>query len=221
MTKSIEERFEESFKYGGNSQYLDHLYEQYIEDPSKIKPEWKKYFDSIQNGQNDQSHKLIIEKFRNKKVTIKKPFPSTESSNSSDVQNLINAYRRRGHQIATIDPLDLRVKKEIPELGLSFHNLTPNDLTEKFALSNFLNSKEMQLKDILESVKSTYTSNIGYEFMHIGNSKIRKWFLERIEGKKTPYNFSQDEKSHILKRVVDSEGLEKFLASKYPGAKSG
>ena len=91
------------------------------------------------------------------------------------------------------------MKKEIPELGLSFHNLTPNDLTEKFALSNFLNSKEMQLKDILESVKSTYTSNIGYEFMHIGNSKIRKWFLERIEGKKTPYNFSLDEKSHILK----------------------
>ena len=63
MTKSIEERFEESFKYGGNSQYLDHLYEQYIQDPSKIKPEWKKYFDSIQNGHNDQSHKLIIEKF--------------------------------------------------------------------------------------------------------------------------------------------------------------
>ena len=90
MTKSIEERFEESFKYGGNSQYLDHLYEQYIQDPSKIKPEWKKYFDSIQNGQNDQSHKLIIEKFRNKKVTIKKPLPSTESSKSSDVQNLIN-----------------------------------------------------------------------------------------------------------------------------------
>ena len=107
MTKSIEERFEESFKYGGNSQYLDHLYEQYIQDPSKIKPEWKKYFDSIQNGHNDQSHKLIIEKFRNKKVTIKKPLPSTESSSSSDVQNLINAYRRRGHQVAKIDPLHL------------------------------------------------------------------------------------------------------------------
>ena len=88
MTKSIEERFEESFKYGGNSQYLDNLYEQYIQDPSKIELEWKKYFDSIQNGQNDQSHKQIIEKFKNKKVAIKKPLNSSESSNSSDVQNL-------------------------------------------------------------------------------------------------------------------------------------
>ena len=62
MTKSIEERFEESFKYGGNSQYLDHLYEQYIQDPSKIKPEWKKYFDLI-NSQKDSSRVRAIEMF--------------------------------------------------------------------------------------------------------------------------------------------------------------
>ena len=68
MTKSIEERFEESFKYGGNSQYLDHLYEQYIQDPSQIKPEWKNYFDSIQNGQIDQSHKQVILKYKNNKL---------------------------------------------------------------------------------------------------------------------------------------------------------
>ena len=55
--------------------------------------------------------------------------------------------------------------------------------------------------------------------MHIMNSKIRTWFLEKIEGKATPYNFNNSEKQHILKRLVDSEGLEKFLASKYPGAK--
>ena len=219
MTKSIEERFEESFKYGGNSQYLDHLYEQYIQDPSKIKPEWKKYFDSIQNGHNDQSHKLIIEKFRNKKVTIKKPLPSNESSSSSDVQNLINAYRRRGHQVAKIDPLHLREEVVIPDLELEYHGLSSADLEKEFSISNFQNSNKLKLSEILQSIKETYTSSIGYEFMHIMNSKIRTWFLEKIEGKKTPYNFNSDEKQHILKRLVDSEGLEKFLASKYPGAK--
>ena len=63
MSKSIGEKFKESFKYGGNSEYLDLMYEEYLEDPSNLSPEWKKYFDSIQNGHNDQSHKLIIEKF--------------------------------------------------------------------------------------------------------------------------------------------------------------
>ena len=77
MTKSIEERFEESFKYGGNSQYLDYLYEQYIQDPSKIKPEWKKYFDSIQNGQTDQSHREIIARYKNKIVETTKFIPPT------------------------------------------------------------------------------------------------------------------------------------------------
>ena len=55
--------------------------------------------------------------------------------------------------------------------------------------------------------------------MHIMDSRIRRWFLDKIEGKPTPYSFNSDEQEHILKRLVDSEGLEKFLASKYPGAK--
>ena len=45
--------------------------------------------------------------------------------------------------------------------------------------------------------------------MHIMNSEIRTWFLEKIEGKSAPYDFNNEEKQHILKRLVDSEGLEK------------
>ena len=153
MTKSIEERFEESFKYGGNSQYLDHLYEQYIQDPSKIEPEWKKYFDSIQNGQIDQSHKQIISKYKNKKLETKKVSLVTEISNSSDVQNLINAYRRRGHQVAKIDPLHLREEPKIPDLELEFHGLSENDLEREFSISNFQNSKKLKLSEILKSIK--------------------------------------------------------------------
>ena len=223
MAKSIEERFEESFKYGGNSQYLEQLYEDYIKDPSSLKPEWRKYFDSIQNGKADISHNSAIECFRNLKLkTTEIPTISnttSTTSKSSDVQNLINAYRRRGHQVAKIDPLHLRKEITIPDLELEFHGLSEKDLNNELSISNFQNSKKLKLEDILDSLKNTYTSSIGYEFMHIMNSEIRSWFLERIEGKKTPYDFNTSEKQHILKRLVDSEGLEKFLASKYPGAK--
>ena len=223
MAKSIEERFEESFKYGGNSQYLEQLYEDYIKDPSSLKPEWRKYFDSIQNGKADISHNSAIESFRNLKLkTTEIPTISnttSTTSKSSDVQNLINAYRRRGHQVAKIDPLHLRKEITIPDLELEFHGLSEKDLNNELSISNFQNSKKLKLEDILDSLKNTYTSSIGYEFMHIMNSEIRSWFLERIEGKKTPYDFNTSEKQHILKRLVDSEGLEKFLASKYPGAK--
>ena len=219
MSKSLEERFLDSFKNGGNSEYLEILYEDYLENPNSLPSEWKKYFDSIQNGQIDVSHKSIEEQFKNKKFPTEIKVEISENSKASDVQNLINAYRRRGHQVADIDPLGLRLKKEVPDLELGFHNLSENDLESSFSISNFQNSKELSLKEIISSLTQTYTASLGYEFMHIMDSRIRRWFLEKIEGKPTPYSFNSDEQEHILKRLVDSEGLEKFLASKYPGAK--
>ena len=219
MSKSLEERFLDSFKNGGNSEYLEILYEDYLKNPNSLPSEWKKYFDSIQNGQIDVSHKSIEEQFKNKKFPTETKVEISENSKASDVQNLINAYRRRGHQVADIDPLGLRLKKEVPDLELGFHNLSENDLESSFSISNFQNSKELSLKDIISSLKQTYTASLGYEFMHIMDSRIRRWFLDKIEGKSTPYSFNSDEQEHILKRLVDSEGLEKFLASKYPGAK--
>ena len=221
MSKSIGEKFKESFKYGGNSEYLDLMYEEYLEDPSNLSPEWKKYFDSIQNGQIDVSHQAIKQefkdtKYKNKEIQIK---VGETTSKASDVQNLINAYRRRGHEVANLDPLNLRPKKEVSDLNLDFHNLSQSDLGLDFSISNFQGSKNLKLSEIIESIKKTYTSTIGYEFMHIMDSKIRRWFMDKIEGKPTPYSFSDDEKEHVLKRLVDSEGLEKFLAAKYPGAK--
>ncbi len=79
--------------------------------------------------------------------------------------------------------------------------------------------ESLKLSEIISSLKKTYTESIGYEFMHIMDSEVRTWFYRKIEGKENPYIFSDQEKEHILKRIVDSEGLEKFLASKYPGAK--
>ena len=73
------------------------------------------------------------------------------------------------------------------------------------------------MSEIIESVKKSYTSTIGYEFMHIMDSKIRAWFLTKIEGKPTPYTFSDDEKEHVLKRLVDSsikggDGNSEYIA---------
>ena len=221
MSKSIGEKFKESFKYGGNSEYLDLMYEEYLRDPSSLSLEWKKYFDSIQNGQIDVSHEAIKDKFKNSTFRSKEKNIPTDNtaSKASDVQNLINAYRRRGHEVADLDPLKLRPQKEVTDLNLDFHNLSQPDLDSYFSISNFQNSENLKLSEILASVKKSYTSTIGYEFMHIMDSRIRSWFLNKIEGKPTPYSFSNEEKEHVLKRLVDSEGLEKFLAAKYPGAK--
>ena len=222
MSKSIEEKILDSFKYGGNSNYLEDLYQKYLLDPNEIDSDWKNYFDSIHTNVEERNHQAIQDRFKNIQLSRKSSNEEKtvlESPKSSEVQNLINAFRRRGHQVAKIDPLHLRKEKNISDLDLSFHNLSEVDLETSFALSNFQDVKTMTLSEIKTSIEQTYTSNIGYTFMHIVDSKIRRWFLDKIEGKANPYAFTSDEKKQILKRVVDSEGLEKFLASKYPGAK--
>ena len=222
MSKSIEEKILDSFKYGGNSNYLEDLYQKYLLDPNEIDSDWKNYFDSIHTNVEERNHQAIQDRFKNIQLSRKssnKEKTVLESPKSSEVQNLINAFRRRGHQVAKIDPLHLRKEKNISDLDLSFHNLSEVDLETSFTLSNFQDGKTMTLSEIKTSIEQTYTSNIGYEFMHIVDSKIRRWFLDKIEGKANPYAFTSDEKKQILKRVVDSEGLDKFLASKYPGAK--
>ncbi len=33
--------------YGGNADYLEALYEQYLRDPASLEPKWREYFASI------------------------------------------------------------------------------------------------------------------------------------------------------------------------------
>tara|TARA_X000000950_G_scaffold289259_1_gene411341 strand:- start:22433 stop:25219 length:2787 start_codon:yes stop_codon:yes gene_type:complete len=219
VSKSLEERLNESFKYGGSSEYLDTLYEEYLEDASKVTYEWREFFDSIQNSEVDKTHSELKEFFRKSKNQPKHESNLNDTSGASDVMNLVDAYRRRGHEVAKTNPLKFQAAKAVPNLNLSFQNLSEKDLNKTFALRNFMMGESLKLSEIISSLKKTYTESIGYEFMHIMDSEVRTWFYRKIEGKENPYNFSDQEKEHILKRIVDSEGLEKFLASKYPGAK--
>ena len=115
MSKSLEERLNESFKYGGSSEYLDTLYEEYLEDASKVTYEWREFFDSIQNSEVDKTHSELKEFFRKSKNQPKHESNLNDTSGASDVMNLVDAYRRRGHEVAKTNPLKFHLSK--------FHNL--------------------------------------------------------------------------------------------------
>ena len=35
---------------GGNSSYLESLFESYLDDPASVPTDWRNYFDSLNNG---------------------------------------------------------------------------------------------------------------------------------------------------------------------------
>ncbi|NDH59498.1 MAG: 2-oxoglutarate dehydrogenase subunit E1, partial [Proteobacteria bacterium] len=57
------------------------------------------------------------------------------------------------------------------------------------------------------------------EFMHISNPDERKWFRDRIEQDDKALQFTKNGKEAILNKLVQAEGFEKFLATKYVGTK--
>ena len=52
MNLSMGEFWESSHVSGGHSAYLESLYEQYLEDPSQLSSEWKRYFDNLDSNVN-------------------------------------------------------------------------------------------------------------------------------------------------------------------------
>ena len=71
----------------------------------------------------------------------------------------------------------------------------------------------------MDFLKKTYCGPVGYEYMHISNPTERKWFRDRIEKSKDNLNFTKNGKEAILNKLIQAEGFEKFLHTKYVGTK--
>ena len=217
--------------FGGNAAYIEELYEKYLSNPASVAEEWRAYFETLpavgDPAINDVSHVQIQEKFR--LLGQKKPVISTAQNNHLNhlnyekkqvfVQQLINAYRVRGHQVASLDPLGLMKRSSVFDLTLEHYGLTAVDLDSTFHTDLLAGQKKAQLKDILARLQKTYCGHIGAEFMHIVDSTERKWFQQRLESTSGHFCFSEQERLHILDRLNAAEGLEKYLAIKYPGTK--
>src|SRR5690606_20037198 len=75
------------------------------------------------------------------------------------------------------------------------------------------------LREIVERVEETYCGTIGVEFMHIQLPDQKQWIQERIEGTHNRTEFTPLGKETILERLIEAEGFENFINTKYPGTK--
>jgi 2-oxoglutarate decarboxylase len=132
------------------------------------------------------------------------------------VQELINAYRVRGHLMADIDPLEY-TQRTHPDLDISNHGLTFWDLDREFVTGGFGTKRLMLLRDILGVLRDSYCRTTGIEYMHIQDPGQRKWVQEKIE--KSYVKPTHDEQMRILGKLNEAEAFETFLQTKYVGQK--
>ena len=205
--------------------YIEELYEQYLTSPTSVSEDWREYFDKYPKG--DQPHGSVREQFLLLGRNANRVQPVVQSTVSTEherrqiaVLQLISAYRNRGHQKAKLDPLGLAKREDVPDLDLSAHGLTKSDLDTVFNTGNLAIGKaEATLSEMIEAMDATYCGSIGAEYMHIVDTKERRWIQERLESARGKFGLNVDQKKSVLERLTAAEGLEKYLGNKFVGAK--
>ena len=139
-----------------------------------------------------------------------------EVSKGARVQELIHAYRVRGHLMADTDPLEYRQRSH-PDLQIESHGLTLWDLDREFATGGFGGRPMMLLREILGVLRDSYCRTVGIEYMHIQDPEQRAWIQARVE---RPYDrLPREEQLRILRKLNQAEAFETFLQTKYVGQK--
>lgn len=192
-----------SYVANAEGQFVESLYQTYLEDPNLVDPSWGKFFEGFefainQEGAGSISQDQIISELR--------------------VYGLIEGYRKRGHLLSTTNPIRPRRNRH-PGLELAEKNLSENDLEKRYTVGRLLGMEGDTLNDIHEKLRTLYAGNIGIEYKHIRDNDEAEWIRERFESRKLDYGFDGDKKRKILKKLNQSVIFEKFLGKKYVGQK--
>jgi len=220
-----------SFLGGGNAAYLEEQYESWLRDPNSVTQNLRDYFEQLpaNNGAaQDIPHSDIREQFE--KITRSKVIgrggPAVDVSLSHErkqvgVNQLINAYRIRGHQWAKLDPL-AGENDELPlvrELELGSHGLTEADFDTAFNTGSFHAPEQMTLKDIRDQLERTYCGSIGIEYMQMLHTTQKEWLQQRFESAQGKPQYDYATRRWLMERLTAAEGIEKYLHNKYVGQK--
>ncbi|MBZ2187629.1 2-oxoglutarate dehydrogenase E1 component [Alcanivorax sp. JB21] len=216
---------------GSNAAYVDELYESYLTDPNAVPEDWRAYFEKLPsvegNVESDLPHGAVREYFllqaknRSRVQKFGAGAVSTEHERRQvRVLHLIAAYRNRGHQVASLDPLGLMEREDVADLELAHHGLSQADLDTVFQTGNlFIGKPEATLREIVDCLRGTYCSTVGAEYMHIVNTAEKRWLQQRLESVRSHPQYGDEVRRHIFERLSAAEGLEKYLGSRYPGTK--
>lgn len=225
----------DSFLQLNNSNYVEEMYREWQQDPSKVHVSWNAYFKNLDSGLSPSAAFVVPP------TLVPTPAGGAAvgvipgaSHHSEDVvthlkvQLLVRAYQVRGHQKARIDPLGISLGAstlQIPaELTLKHYGFTEADLNKQITLGPGIlprfasQNKTMTLREIVDVCEKLYCSSYGVEYIHIPSKEQCDWLRERIEIPR-PFNYSVDKKRQILDRLIWACSFESFLATKFPNDK--
>ncbi|MFL2893810.1 MAG: 2-oxoglutarate dehydrogenase E1 component [Candidatus Pelagibacter sp.] len=211
-----------SFLDKANSGFIESMYLKFVENDPSLPESWKQYFSGLDENTDDVLKEISGPSWGKEKSINKnnnKKDLDTNNIDSVKAIALIRAYRIRGHLIAKLDPLELMNRDYVHELHPSDHGFEKKDYKRKIYLDNYMDLGYANISEILSKLRRIYCSTIGAQYMHISDPKEKVWIRERFEKEENKINFTNNGKKAILNKIIQAEGFEKFLATKYVGTK--
>jgi 2-oxoglutarate dehydrogenase E1 component len=191
---------EPSFATRWNVDAIETAYARWREDPGTVDESWQLFFEGFQLGLQAPAT------------------PPPDGRTQTGVVRLIDAYRDLGHFIADVDPL-AETRTSHPLLELPQFGLDESDLDRVFDTHYFVGLPQATLRELLKALRDTYCGKIGVEYLHIQDTRIRRWLQERMEPRRNQPNLSRRQKFGLLMNLHFAELFERFLHARYIGQK--
>jgi 2-oxoglutarate dehydrogenase E1 component len=184
-----------------NTGAIEVAYERWRQDPSSVDEAWRLFFEGFDLGASRTTGPVV-------EATAKQ----------TGIIRLIDAYRDLGHFIARLDPLS-ETKASHPQLELREFGLDEGDLGRIFDTSHFVGLPRASLRELIAALRETYCRTIGVEYMHIQDTRIRRWLAERMEPRRNEPNLTRRQKLRLLMNLNFAQLFEKFLHTRFVGQK--
>lgn len=179
---------------------IEEMYAKYLSEPLEIDPSWRYFFEGIDFAET-------LSKIRGK-----------SEDSSLRIHNLIQCYRRFGHLVVKINPIDPTDPQPVALLSLEEMGFSEGDLDKSFPSCGLCESENAPLKEIIQALKEIYCSRIGFDYMGIDDPEIKTFIQQKIEPKLT-VQLSAEDKKMLLEELNKSEVFETFIHTKYVGQK--
>jgi 2-oxoglutarate dehydrogenase E1 component len=214
----------------GNAVYLEELYERFLADPGSVPLRWQQTFAALGGQGSDVAHGPLLAALavRARQTPVAGVVSATlaaaapdASAKQAKVSRLIQIYVNRGHLVADLDPLGLTERPTPKVLELDYFGLAESDLDTEFYTGSRSDSikRRLPLRDIVAQLRQIYCGTIGAEFAHVSDSDERLWLQDRFQEGRIRQYFAPDAQREILWQLTMAEGLERYLATKYPAQK--
>jgi len=145
-----------------NLVFVEQVYQAYRNDPGSVGAEWKDYFAQQKMSANGATSFASEPSFKPRSIFSaagggggeegsSQSSPGVDIYKQEKVDQLIRAFRVRGHRIAKLDPLG-RMSESFSELELGHYGLSESDLDLEFS-ANSVGYHRLKLSEIVELLR--------------------------------------------------------------------